>query len=220
MLSLIKRANILIIWIGIKLIIKAAVAIATDCSHKCSRSWGEMPLTVVVTVVELWIIIPVVVKFVIGVDVPSGYKQNLIFWKFEFMKTNRTHVVMKCVVGGVVVVVVVLETTGSQILNTQKLGSKFSKMFIPIDSWNLYRKSDKIPAHKKHFLMQHHFQIEHNKTHLASNSHSVQQTKQSVHCRLHLLKNHNQFAKQVSTDLIDQRFEYKFHFDLDDKLRP
>jgi len=41
---------------------------------------------------------------------------------------------MKCVVGGVVVVVVVLETTGSQILNTQKLGSKFSKMFIPIDS--------------------------------------------------------------------------------------
>ena len=75
-----------------------------------------------------------VVKFPIGVDVPSGYKPNLIFWQFEFMKKNHTRVVMKCVAGGVVVVVVVLETAGSQILNTQKLGSKFSKMFIPIDS--------------------------------------------------------------------------------------
>lgn len=40
-----------------------------------------------------------------------------------FYKNSFTRVVIKCVVGGVVVVVIVLEILGSHILNTQKFGS-------------------------------------------------------------------------------------------------
>jgi hypothetical protein len=42
---------------------------------------------------------------------------------YLFDKNIITRVVTKCVVGGVVVVVIVLERLGSHILNTQKFGS-------------------------------------------------------------------------------------------------
>jgi hypothetical protein len=73
---------------------------------------------------------PVVVKLAFGVVVNAPYSFEATCWSLRVMKCILTRVVTVRVVGGVVLVLVVLEYPGSQMLKFQKLGSDESKDLI------------------------------------------------------------------------------------------
>jgi cell division septal protein FtsQ len=65
------------------------------------------------------------------------YQKKYIKTKVK-ISISFTFVVTVCVVGGVVVVVVVLDTLGSQISNTQKFGSVSGADSAPISQMSFY----------------------------------------------------------------------------------